>query len=287
MKSRLMSQSLFAALTLSLGCANLHAARRPAQEAERLQGSRVPDFKNTLKALYPELSSFEERAFYPLHSGGTTLMGLVSRLLGEAPRSEFEGLRTQRYFYMLKDANNRVQKIVHGSAFTHDNNTYDVFVAYTPNGVIEKIWAPQFPEKVHGEFEGKGIWAQFNGKSGDDFEVQRKKVSRRKSITIRPALLASAKRPASNEGRALFEKTLRSLRFNVSFMDVAYFITQHPDLADQSDEGFPENVAVTTGTPLSGPEAFVRERASTSSNPFENNKLNILQNLEPKIEKKN
>ncbi len=273
-------------LSLAQACWASSSIRRPAQEEGSKHGSRIENFDKVLKDLYPATDRVEERSFYPLESGGTTLMGLVSRLLGEAPRTDTEGLRTRRYFYLLRDKDRKILRIVHGSAFDGGNGIVDLYVAYTADGVIDQVWSPHLPEKVAKEFSDKNILSQFNGHDANDFQIQRKKISRRKSVRIVPAFLSQAKRPAQSEARSYFEKTLRSLRYNVSFMDVAYFITQHPDLADKGGDEFPENVTITTGRPSSGPEAFVRERASASTNPFESNKLNILQSLEP-TEKKN
>jgi hypothetical protein len=74
------------------------------------------------------------------------------------------------------------------------------------------------------------------------------------------AFLARAKRPKSQEARTAFEKVLRSVRFSAAFMDVAYFITQHPDQADKPTQEFPEGIQLTSGTPTTGPEAFVDKK---------------------------
>jgi len=242
--------------------------------SEFRDGSKIENYPKVLLSQFPEATEVKEVIFLPSEQGGSTLMGLVSRLLGEAPNSEFEGMRVRRYFYYLLGKDKKLSGVLHGSAAQTSSGPIDVFVKYAPEGNIQAVQVRDLPKSVEKEFADKQLLAQFVGRSPEDFAVERK--GRKGRVKVIPAFLRGLKQPSSADSQYFFNKIIRSLRFNASFMDIAYFISQHPDLADQPTEGFPEEVEITTQQPTAGPEAYVREKAST--NPFDG-KVQILQGL--------
>ena len=121
-------------------------------------------------------------------------------------------------------------------------------------------------EAIQKEFQAQGILDQFVGKNPENFEVV---LGRKGRVKSRAAFLSQAKRPHSAEGRAYFEKLMRSLRFNTAFMDVAYFITQHPDLADKTSDSGSSVQLKASAMPLSGPEAYAQAHQGDGSNPID------------------
>ena len=193
-------------------------------------------------------------------------MGLVGRLLGEAPNRHHEGIQTRRNMYFAEGENKNVLALAHGSKFEHGRSgtpeeVFDVVVFYTPGGTVLKVDVTPLSLSLSEEFKKDNILGQFEGHTTESFEVIR---GRRGRLVSKGHFLTKSRKPKSAEGRVLFEKILRSIRFNAAFMDVAYFITQHPDRADISIQEFPDHIEVTKGMPESGPEAFVKNKNLSS-----------------------
>ncbi len=237
-----------------------------------LEGAKLANPKETLKKYYPGMTSMKEVSLLPLERGGSSFMGLVSRLLGEGTQRELEGLRTRRYMYQAFD-NDKMIGVAHGSSTHVGGNLVHVFVFYSLDGILRDFYIEGLPPSVEKTLDEGSYMKQFIGKSTEDFELVR---GRRGKVKSRGAVLGSTRYPPSREARAYLEKILRSLRFNAAFVDVAFFITQHPDLAEKHVNEFPEDIQVTTQQPVAGPEAFIRERAQA---PFASQA--ILQPLTP------
>ena len=109
---------------------------------------------------------------------------------------------------------------------------------------------------------------QFKGHATEDFEVT---IGKKGRIKSRGIFYSHVRYPGPTPLRKTFERIVRSMRYNASFMDVAFFITQHPDLAAED--------RLAKIEPVSGPEAFIKNRKAEAEDPFD--KKQILQTLKP------
>lgn len=224
------------------------------EELEALEGVRIPDFAALLKKHFPASNAFQAIDFLPLKNGGTSFTGLVTRLLGVGLDRTFEGLRTRRYFYVASQ-NNTPIGVAHGSSDTYGAKQIDVIVVYTAGGTIKEVMVQGLPKNVEADLEKGSYLKQFQDKSTEDFEVT---LGKRGRIKARGSIFRILRYPPQSETRAYFEKIFRCLRFNTSFMDVAFFITQHPDLAEKtSDDGSTEELKTGEASEAS-PESFVK-----------------------------
>jgi hypothetical protein len=232
-------------------------------EALRKEAVRIPTHQQELKRLFPEATDFKEVDFLPFDKGGTSFTGLVTRLLGVGLDREHEGLRTRRFYYLALEKNRPIG-VAHGSSFQSSAaqaEVIDVWTFYTIGGTLREVQIHGLKAGLLKEIADFGFLKQFEGKSTEDFEVI---TGRKGRVRSRGALFKSIRYPPGQQAKAVSEKIFRSLRFNAAFMDVAFFITQHPDLADRVMEDFPEEISVVKGQPVSGPEAFVSDKAGGS-----------------------
>jgi hypothetical protein len=221
-------------------------------------GPRLKDFGAQLKMLFPESTTQKEIDFLPLTYGGTTFIGLLTRLFGEGVDRSREGLKTRRYIYQALKGDEPVG-VAHGSDFILGSNKVDVFVFYTAGGTIKEVRVNGLPSSVEDTLKKGGFLTQFIGHTTAEFEIIRGKRGR---IRSRGAFLSLVKKPTDAQSRPYFEKLYRSVRYNCAFMDVAFFITRHPDLADKSNQAFPSEVEVSSGKSSTGPEAFVNAQVN-------------------------
>lgn len=231
-----------------------HASQNPEVSASKrvsqypvVDGPRLSNFETELKRLFPNANKVIEREFLPRTSGGTTFTGLVNRLLGEATHSEHESIDVKRYIYeAYKDE--ELLGVAHSSEYENKHQPkvrVDIF--YDTDGIIKDMKIGGVPESVLKKFHSEGLLAQFVGRTPEDFEIKR---NRRGKISKKGDFLSSYKKPSSGESAKFFDSLVRSVRFNAAFMDVAFFITQHPNLDNNSRR---LRVAVAKG----GPEAYV------------------------------
>ena len=203
-----------------------------------VDGVRMPDFENRMRSVFPQATSARETSILPAEFGGTSLMGLVSRLLGEHVDREHEGLNIRRYIYKALEGD-RVMGLGHASSFDAKETTAQVFVFYEPGGSIRNVKVEGIPSSALADLERGGYLEQFSGRSSEDFEVT---LGRRGRIKSRAPFLGQAKKPASQPLRSYFDKIMHSVRFNTAFMEIAYFIAQHP-----TETPRPETAFLSTG----------------------------------------
>lgn len=232
-------------------------------------GPRLDNFRDEMMSRFPGATRISEESLLPQTAGGTTFMGLIGRLLGEGIDRQHEGLKTRRFIYAA-ERNNQPMGFAHGARFEWGGRNIDVFVFYTAGASITDLKVINLPERISENFQKNKSLEQFIGQSTHDFEVRR---GRRGRIISRGAFLSNARRPPESDARAYFERVLRSVRFNAAFMDVAMFITQHPDLAEKPVQEFPEEAEVRSGKSASGPEAFIGGKRL--SDPFEGRPVEV------------
>lgn len=240
-------------ITLGLGGlaltakANLSsAAKKTASPFPSSEGPRLTNYEAELKRLFPSTTRVTERPFLPRTSGGTTFTGLVNRLLGEATHSEHESIDLRRFIYEAYKGN-ELLGLAHSSEYeskSHPRVRVDIF--YDTNGVIKDMKIGGVPDSLLKKLHSEGHLAQFVGRTPEDFEIKR---NRRGRISKTGDFLTSYKRPGG-EVQKYFESLLRSVRYNAAFMDVAFFITQHPNLDRDS-----RRLRVVASE--NGPEAYV------------------------------
>ncbi len=213
-------------LMLGLGFASVLAFAQTGQaNGDVLEGPAIVEYKERLKSLFPQANAFKEIQFLPSENGGSSLMGLIHRLLGEQVQKSFEGLKTRRHIYVASQDSQPVG-IAHASTTDVDGKMIDVIVYYDANGVIRDLQVERAPNEVLTGLDKGGYLSQFDGKSSEDFEIV---LGRRGRIKSRGPFLSQSKKPGSQPLRTYFDKILRSVRFNTAFMEVAYFIVQHPE----------------------------------------------------------
>lgn len=250
---------------LSLIGATAHAAPTSAPDRAVRDGARLKDADTALKRVFPGTTAIREQTLLPLDSGGTSLMGLIVRLFGERPDGEFEGISTKRFVYHAMSNDQKIG-LAHGSSVQVEGATIDVFIYYAPDGTVREVQVEGLPEPIFASLRDGKYLDQFRGHSPEDFEVT---IGKKGRIKARGSFYNEVRRPGG-VARTAFEKIFRAVRYNAAFMDVAYFITQHPDLADEQKIS---PIQVT-----SGPEAFVKNRATPSptippGSPFETRPL--------------
>jgi hypothetical protein len=264
------SAALAPSVSASAESAPSNSVMSSSESVERRDGARLKKAEEALKEVFPGTTSVKEQPFLPLESGGSSFMGLVARLLGDRPDREFEGIGTRRTLYHAFD-NDRKIGIAHGSTVSIEGAPVDVFIFYSPEGVIRDLRIEGLPESTLASLRDGKHLEQFRGRSPEDFEVV---LGRKGRIQSRGAFHSEARRPSSGSARAAFDRILRAVRFNAAFMDVAYFITQHPDLADEAK--------ISPITVVSGPEAFIKSRPTpTPLAPFEKPLIQGLEEPKP------
>lgn len=216
-----------------------------------VSGPRLLDYRASVKEIFPEASHIRETSLLPAESGGSSLVGLVARLLGESPNKETEGLNTRRYIYRIYSGEKQIG-VAHGSSVFIDGRPINVFVFYEEEGPIRNVLVENLPEKIKPQMDAH--FKQFLGLSPEDFEVLRGKRGRVKS---KGAFFSKVRRPSNSTEALYFDRIARSVRFNASFMDVAHFIIQH------SSEDSSERIIASE--PVSGPEAFIKSLEAKSS----------------------
>jgi hypothetical protein len=171
----------------------------------------------------------------------------VARLLGEATHSEHESIDTRRYIYEAYRGSDLLG-VAHGSVYQRGNGPkVRVEIFYDTNGIIKDMRLTGVSDDVLKKLHAGGQLAQFMGRSPEDFEIKR---NRRGRISKKGDFLATQKFPGDAKARAHYEAIVRSVRYNAAFMDVAFFITKHPNLDNDSEK-------LRVRASANGPEAYV------------------------------
>lgn len=252
--------SYFLIFQLSLGVF-LAPTLRAAEE-----GFRIPSYQEALKQIYVDASRFEEIKIDPTKSGGSTLMGLIGRLLGGATNSQFEGMGVQRYVYPAFNGKDLIG-VSHGSAIDVDGKVINVIVHYDADANLKSVDVTDAPDKIIAQLKSGNYLSQFKGYATEDFQTSYEK-KRRKLIRHNGRALTLMKWPQESVARGYFEKILRSLRYNVAFVDIAYFISRLP-MMDFSSRRI-SSVAKAAGSP----EAM--SDATSLSSPTGDRKRNFI-----------
>jgi hypothetical protein len=203
-----------------LGCvlSNSVFAADVVKEGTRLQS------KDQLKEIFPDATRIEEYTYVPKQWGGISLMGLIGRLMGDRAHKEYEGIDTKRYLYRaFKESD--VLGIGHGSTIDYQASPFDVFVFYDTQTKIKDVRLEKIPTDVVSKLTDGGYLKQFVDRETADFSVN---LGRKGRVKDWGEFARAQKRPSEGSLRGYWEKIVRSVRFNAAFVEVAYFISQHP-----------------------------------------------------------
>ncbi|NCN26425.1 hypothetical protein GW915_02525 [bacterium] len=230
------------------------------------EGTRLGAYQGSLSQVFPEGEDFKEVVVTPKQLGGTTFVGLVVRLLGDQPNKKYEGMSTPRAIYeVYKDK--KMIGIAHGASFETPAGLASAFVFYDMKGVIRNLRLDNVPDNILKKLHEENFIQQFIGQKLEDFEKQtryRRVRGRKKTYWEKGKFLTDAKEPKSGELKSYWTKLVRSVRFNAAFMDVAFFISRHPELDDH------ERIS---NKAISGPE--IKVRGTTLLTPDNNDRMII------------
>lgn len=193
---------------------------------------RITDYKTSLKDVHLDATKFEEIKIDPNESGGSTLMGLVGRMMGTAPNSRFEGKGINRYIYTaLKDR--ELIGVTHGSTIEVGGKPIHIIVHYDSNANLKSVDVKEAPQEVMAALKNGNYLNQLKGFATEDFQTKYERV-RRRTVAHKARALKELKYPNSGTTRDYFDKIVRSLKYNVAFVDIAYFISKLPMMDLQS-----------------------------------------------------
>lgn len=226
-------------------------------DSDRLVTSalKLANEKTTLETVFGSIDEFRTILINPRDKGGTTFTGLVAHLMGEALNRTHEGYNTEKVIYQAWKGKTPIGAAM-GSRYDAVGNTLEVFVFYNANGTIRDLQVLGLPKAVAARFASRGYLKQFIGRHTEELENRRLRKGRRAV----GAFLKTVSHPSEAADRPYFTSVLRSVRFNAAFMDVAYFITKYPNQVSVADNRVPPTPLNLLRQPLSGPEAYLRER---------------------------
>ncbi len=187
-------------------------------------GTRLRNYEQELRKVYPDASKFEEYSFIPTQWGGISLMGLIGRLVGERAHDPFEGINTRRYLYRAYKGND-VLGVTHGSSTLSDVGPIDLFVYYNTDSSVRDVRIDRAPSSVVSQLASGGYLQQFINRPAEDFTVT---IGKKGRVTDWGNFQRQARRPKDKDLASFFDRIVRSMRFNAAFVEVAYFIGQHP-----------------------------------------------------------
>jgi len=219
----MMLKKLFATLCLGTLSVSTIAADQSSL------GTRLNNYEAELRKVYPQASKIEEYSFVPAQWGGISLMGLIGRLVGERA-SPFETINTRRYIYRAYDGKD-VLGVTHGSSTNVVSGPIDLFVYYNPDSSVRDVRIDRAPARVVSQLSQGGYLQQFINRPADDFTVT---IGKRGRVKDWGNFARQARRPKDKELAGYFDNIVRSMRFNAAFVEVAYFIGQHPQSEEQS-----------------------------------------------------
>ncbi|MEO5667964.1 MAG: hypothetical protein ABIR96_07895 [Bdellovibrionota bacterium] len=196
---------------------------------ETSPGTRLANYETELRRVYPQASKIEEYSFVPNQWGGISLMGLIGRLVGDRA-TPFETINTRRYLYRAYKGDD-VLGVTHGSSTLSSSGPIDLFVYYNADSSIRDVRLDRAPTDVATQLASGGYLKQFINRPAEDFTVT---IGKRGRVTDWGAFSRQAQRPKDKELAGYFDRIVRTMRFNAAFVEVAYFIGQHPQTATET-----------------------------------------------------
>jgi hypothetical protein len=193
-------------------------------------GTRLDNYERELRRVYPQASKIEEYSFIPNQWGGISLMGLIGRLVGDRAAAPFETINTRRYIYRAYKGTD-VLGVTHGSSTQSSAGPIDLFVYYNPDSSVRDVRIDRAPSSVVSQLSTGGYLQQFINRPAEDFTVT---IGRRGRVVDWGNFQRQARRPKEKELANYFDRIVRSMRFNAAFVEVAYFIGQHPQDTPQT-----------------------------------------------------
>lgn len=189
-----------------------------------IDGPRLQNYKEELKHIYPDADRIEEYSFLPREWGGTTLMGLIGRLVGDRAQNPFETIDTKRYIYRAYKGE-RALGVSHGSTVESKGNPLDLHVFYNVDTSVRDVRIDNAPDDVLTRLSTGGYLSQFVNKTANDFSVV---IGRRGRVRDWGEFSKGARRPQNQLDQAYFNTIIRGMRFNTAFVEIAYFVGQSP-----------------------------------------------------------
>ena len=147
--------------------------------------------------------------------------------------------------------------VSHGSSVDADGILINVVVHYDADANVKGVEILDAPEEVAAAVKSHKFLDQFKGYATEDFQVKYEK-HRRRLISHQGRALKEIKTPSTGVVKNYFDRILRSVRYNVAFVDVAYFISRLPMMDTQSRRI--SSVSKGAGSP----EAMVESAKMTS-----------------------
>jgi preprotein translocase subunit Sss1 len=193
------------------------------------QGTRLANYEKELRRVYPEASKIEEYSFVPAQWGGISLMGLIGRLVGDRA-SPFETINTRRYLYRAYKGDD-VLGVTHGSSTQSDVGPMDLYVYYNSDSSVRDVRLDRAPTAVVQQLSEGGYLKQFINRPAEDFTVT---IGKKGRVKDWGNFSREARRPKDKELSGYFDRIVRSMRFNAAFVEVAYFVGQHPKTEEQT-----------------------------------------------------
>ncbi len=189
-----------------------------------VDGPRLPNYKEELKHIYPGADRIEEYSFLPREWGGTTLMGLIGRLVGDRAQKPFETIDTKRYIYRAYKGEEALG-VSHGSTVEAHGKPLDLHVFYNADTSVRDVRIDNAPDDVLARLSSGGYLSQFVNRTANDFSVV---IGRRGRVRDWGEFAKVARRPQNKTDQAYFNRIVRGMRFNTAFVEIAYFIGQSP-----------------------------------------------------------
>jgi hypothetical protein len=193
---------------------------------------RIPSYQEALRSVHLNATRFEEIKIDPSKAGGSTLMGLIGRLLGSSPNQAFEGMGVQRYIYTAF-RNEQLLGVTHASTIEAEGRPIHVVVHYDAEAKLKGVEVKNAPQAVVASLKNGKYLEQFTYFSAEDFQSRYERRNRR-LISHQGRAISQIRKPSGVEEKNYFDKILRSVRYNVAFVDIAYFISRLPMMDIQS-----------------------------------------------------
>ncbi|MEZ4814505.1 MAG: hypothetical protein R3A80_04775 [Bdellovibrionota bacterium] len=162
-----------------------------------------------------------------------------------------------RYIYTASRGKELIG-VTHGSTIEVDGKPIHIIVHYDSNANLKGVDIKEAPPGILASLKKGNYLDQLKGYSTEDFQTTYTR-KRRRTIALKGKALRELKYPSARDARSYFDKIVRSVKYNVAFVDIAYFISKLPMMDLQSRRissiargaGSPE--AIVEGTQLMSP----------------------------------